>query len=377
MAATIVNHLFHGFYLFDYLKPEFEGGTPKYLYADWPIINCVPKTKENTGNGFVKFEKKEETREVVYPDESETSKKNALKNYVIVKLQDLGKFRCLFHNLIKSHGFDHNFNFTIQGDTKGPISRTCCIPTPVSFFAEYKKESGGHCCDRAIFSFSAGGNQLGTINLNNASDCGSRSSGPFNLSKAQVEKALIDEEIEVEITAKIDDPHSTVTSMEVKDTESDTIIANVSVAQGVSFVPACSRPDNDYSDALCCCPPKYKKTNPDTGRLAGVVSTGYECQRKHSKKITGSLKIDTGKIFDESNLKNRISPTSMNMFYGSVGDPGSSSSSVLGKNETLHVNSLIIYKDEWKFDEKEFKKLFQGGDSSPDQTKTNINFPLN
>jgi hypothetical protein len=370
MPVKIVNHCFHGFYLFDYLEKEFENSPPKYLYADWPIIDCVPKTKENEGgSGFVKFTDIKELRDVIYPDESEESKKDPLKNYITVKLQDLSKFRALFHNLIKSHGFDHKFNLTIEGETKGPIERTCCIPTPISFMAEYKKETGGHCCDNAIFSFSAGGKKLGTINLNNASDCGSRSSGPFNLSKEEVEKALVDEYIEVEIESQQEQAHDSVTAMEVKDTQSGTVIANVGVSRGVSQVPACSRPDDDYSDTLCCCPPKFRKTDATTGKSSSSIAKGYECDRKHSKKITGELKIDTGKIFEEATLKNRISPYIINAYYGSIGDDsssssGSSSSLSSGKQQTLHVNSLIIYKEDWKFDEKEFKKLFQASSSS-------------
>lgn len=392
MSAKIVNHCFHGLYLFDYLKKEFENGSPEYLYADWPIINCVPKA-EKGDEGFKEFSSIEDARKfanqngssITFDSGSSTPNveedKDPPNNFITFGLKDLSKFRGFFHGLLKSVGADHNFNLTIDGNTKGTITRTCCIPTPISFMAEYKGE-GGHCCDRAVFSFSAGGKRLGTINLNNASDCGNRSSGPFNLTKEEVEKALVDEFIEIELTAQVDDPHGSVTAMEVKDTQSGTVIASVGVTEGISSVPACSRPDNDYSDEICCCPPKFRKTDGSTGKSSSSIAKGYACERKHSKKIEGKLKIDSFKILEESQLQNRISPAFIIYEVSEAPiEPSSSSSSGSRKterNELLYIASPDpVFKDNWVFEQEVFKDLFRIGGSSSSSSVNNKKFPNN
>lgn len=420
----IIPHVFHSFYTFGYFEPKLKAGAPELLYANWPIINRVPLGSiPPNQNKIKKFSSLKEVRQWI-EDKNDIKDEDYCENFIRISEDNFHKYRQLFHGLIKHYEIEHKFQSETAIKSKGPLSRTCCRGVPLSFTAKYE-EGGGHQCDDAIFDLSCNGRQIGNINLNNASDGGSRSSGPFTMSAEEVE-ALSGGGCSLPLTLKCATGgrcHQGFTSIEIKNTDTGEIIANVGLSEGTTNVKACYVPEDDFSDEFCCCPPKYEKREevplpPDNGgpdtppsttsSLGGldssvkflvfatetgelfttsiaasesvkcVKSKGYECNRNHKKIIKGDIKYDGVKIFSEGALQKRVGAReSRKRNIKDVEPPkdNPSNEEEAYKKDTLTIQDEKVFKKEWEFDNEKFKSLFNKSKTFP-RNSTRINDPV-
>ena len=372
MSRKISNHFFHGLYLFDRDDSHskyFDGSGPTHLLAEWPLFNRVPMAKKENGS-FVFYDDVKKYLEVTDPSVKRPSD-SFCKNYIKVKRSDLGKMRGLFHNLLKSIKVSHQINYELTGKSKGVKERTCCEKSSAAnVTAEYKEEWGGHCCDAAVFGFYVDSSKLGVIDLNNASDCGSRSSGPFSISQELIVKRVFP----VEILCELESCHGGITSLKV---EGKNFTSSISLTPGKSCMDICVQPEDDFSEILCCCPPLHQKSSSSSSGSSSssdcpgyVKSIGYECTRSHSKNVKVDFSIDTENIFNLSDLQKMIDGSRFVNIYGampladgqkpvnemSVGAlPGgangyaNSGFSASTSSSTGQNSSTKLYKDDWVF----------------------------
>jgi hypothetical protein len=99
--VKIIPHVFHSLYLFDYFEPTLKSGAPEFLYADWPIINRVPKASiPKDGSKVKKFESEMDVRKWI-EDDNNLKEEDYCENFIRINKDDFLNFRQLFHGLIK------------------------------------------------------------------------------------------------------------------------------------------------------------------------------------------------------------------------------------------------------------------------------------
>jgi hypothetical protein len=365
MNEKICTHFFHGLYLFDrddaHIKYVNSSG-PTHLLSDWPLFSRIPKAIKKDGV-FIEYSDFKKYLEL--NDSAKNRPADSYcENFIKIKKEDFSKFHGLFHNLIKSLSVSHKIQYSLNGTSSGVKERTCCEKnSPAQITAKYDKNTGGHCCDAAVFGFYVSSKKIGTINLNNAGDCGSRSSGPFSMTQEDVNKRVVP----IEITCELDGCHGGFTDAEIK---GNNFTKSISLSEGKSCLEICVQPDDNFSPALCCCPPLHQKNSSSSSSEecpSYTKSIGYECSRSHSKKLDLNFEIDTNKIFNLSELNAWID--AHRVFIESKSEPIAkdiNSINELGVISTIDnqpgflnvgfsafinkpSNDFKLYKDNWQF----------------------------
>lgn len=371
--VEISTHCFHGMYLFDRdnsSKKFVDSKGPTHLLSEWPIFDRIPMGKRDGGSfkeysdfkNFLELES-EESR----PDEA------ICNNFFKINRKDFHKIRGAFHGLLNGLSFSHELNLNLNGSSSGVNDRTCCKQGAATATAVYE-EGGGHCCDRAIFGFFVDDNRVGTINLNNGGDCGSRRSGPFTISASVIEKRSVPVKITCENNG---DCHDGITRIEIKDSAGGDG-GSISLSEGERCIEFCVQPEDDFSEELCCCPPRHVKEKDDQASTdAGneltcpefVESEGYQCERTHSKDLTVDFNFKGVKIFELKELKSLIGAERFMIISDiqpilkdsdpvsalavSISEGPSSVSSYSSSNGNFEISadisSVKLYDKEWEF----------------------------
>jgi hypothetical protein len=311
MSQKISTHVFHSLYLFDRDESKekyVKNGKPTHLLANWPIFNRIP-TAIIEGGSVQKYSNIKEYFKLT--DKKDRDQESMGRNYITIPMRKFSSHRGLFHGMLKGVKVSHDADFTIDGTSDGVRDRTCCKDTPNLTATAVYEGNGGHCCDRAVFGFYVDDSRIGTINLNNGGDCGSRSSGPFSIPASSLSKRRFPIEITCENNGNC---HNGVTVVEIKRPDGS-LAGSRGLSEGESCLEVCDQPDNDFSEDLCCCPPLHVKkdennTPTNNGDPCGgeeyTEVQGYECNRFHSKTSTFNFEIDTVDIFGLSNLGSNI-----------------------------------------------------------------------
>jgi hypothetical protein len=383
-------HVFHSLYVFDYIQKDISqafGGGGKIIkkFAPWPIVSplAVFAGEKEPGEGITTFNSEEDAREYLYSKEDLEDKNGkkleVCKNFVRIPVGDIVKYRGLFHNMIKSFEIQHAFKHQGNGSLQRSVDKPCCENVyGVSSTAKYDSATGGHQCDRARWSFYYGRENVGTINLNNESDGGSRSSGPFSRGSSQVAELKVGRFLYLSFDP-IGDVHQGVNACEVErtggkkqvepfGTSSDTPVEVCYEFEDPEGVPS-------YPDIACCCPPVREikdGKSPRDYREEDVKD--YECTRSHKFTVDADIQVKSDQIFEITELEDRIPSYSL---IRKLNDPEpQNSSEKKERGDRLFFNNKELFEKEWKFKSSEFKSIFRGNKPQFALATTRANDPI-
>lgn len=134
----------------------------------------------------------------------------------------------------------------------------------------------------------------------------------------------------------------------------------------------------------CCCPPemfdRQVGESPGNRYASYRDAKGYECNRSHQIDFNVYYNFKGEEIFNIPNFENRLSgrrSKERSLKDEEIPKDCDSCKKEDYKNDEFYFENKKIFKNEWEFDEKEFKKFFQ--DQEPDvfpRKATFINDPV-
>jgi hypothetical protein len=388
----IPSHCFNSLYVFDYIKCDldsaFKENKLQKKFGPWPIVSPLSvsygdKAGEDDPS---EFKDEDDARKHLYSEEQiydeEGEEKEFCKNYLVIPQKDIVKYRALFNNMLKGVKFEHLFKYNSTGSSQKTIEKTCCERVyGLSATSEYDASGPNsyHCCDNALWDLYFGSKKAGQIDLNNESDCGSRSSGPFTLSASEAASLKVGRVLYLTFDPATSDGavHGGVNILEVEkiggpsesiafgpgggegeDQGEDFISTSSDIAIEICYENKDANGREAFPEEACCCPPVKVKINAeDPKQNREETVTNYECSRNHSCQVEGSIEFNSSELFELEDLEGRISALQIKR---AIRNDKKSDDSENSKHDTLaSIGGEELYEKDWEFSSENLKRDLQ------------------